>query len=82
MELGGKSASIICADADFERALDAALLGIFGGNGQQCLAGSRILVERTIADRFIDAFVARAQNLRVGPPSDMQTELGPLVSRL
>lgn len=81
MELGGKSASIICADADVERALDAALLGIFGGNGQQCLAGSRILVERTIADRFINAFVARTQNLRVGPPSDMQTELGPLVSR-
>lgn len=79
MELGGKSASIICADADFERALDAALLGIFGGNGQQCLAGSRILVERAIADRFIEAFVTRAKNMRIGPPNDMQTEIGPLV---
>ncbi len=81
MELGGKSASIICADADFERALDAALLGIFGGNGQQCLAGSRILVERSIADRFIDAFVQRTRQLRVGAPSRMDTEVGPLASQ-
>lgn len=81
MELGGKSACIVCADADLERALDAALLGIFGGNGQQCLAGSRILVERSIADRFIGDFVERAKRLRIGLPSSSGTELGPLVSQ-
>ncbi len=81
MELGGKSASIICADADLERALDAALLGIYGGNGQQCLAGSRILVERSIADNFIAAFVARVKNLKIGHPSVMGSEMGPLASK-
>ena len=81
MELGGKSASIVCADADLERALDATLIGIFGGNGQQCLAGSRILVERSIADDFIAAFVERARNLKIGPPDAPTTELGPMASR-
>ena len=81
MELGGKSASIVCADADLERALDAALLGIYGGNGQQCLAGSRILVEAGIADAFIAAFVARVKKLKIGVPGDMGTEVGPLASR-
>ena len=81
MELGGKSASIICADADLERALDAALLGIYGGNGQQCLAGSRILVERSIADAFIDAFVERVKKLKIGVPGDPSTEVGPLASK-
>lgn len=80
MELGGKSASIVCADADFERALDGVLLGIYGGNGQQCLAGSRILLERSIADRFIAAFVERTKALRVGAPDQMATEVGPLAS--
>ncbi len=79
-ELGGKSANIIFADADFERALDAALVAIFSNNGQQCLAGSRILVQRSIADRFIAAFVARVQQLRIGDPYDERTEIGPLIS--
>lgn len=81
MELGGKSANIICADADMDRALDAAMLGIFSGNGQQCLAGSRILVQRSVADRFIEQFVARARQLRVGAPNQAGTEVGPLVSQ-
>lgn len=81
MELGGKSASIICADADLDRALDAALLGIYGGNGQQCLAGSRILVERSIADKFIAAFVERVKNIKIGHPSQMGSEMGPLASK-
>ena len=79
-ELGGKSANIIFADADFERALDAALIAIFSNNGQQCLAGSRILVHRQIADRFIDAFVNRVQALQLGDPYDHATEIGPLIS--
>ena len=79
-ELGGKSANIIFADADLERALDAALVAIFSNNGQQCLAGSRILLERSIADAFIDRFVARTKNLAMGDPFDQATEIGPLIS--
>jgi acyl-CoA reductase-like NAD-dependent aldehyde dehydrogenase len=78
LELGGKSANIICATADLERALDGALLSIYGGNGQQCLAGSRILVERTIADEFIEKFAARCPNIIVGNPMDLETQIGPL----
>jgi 5-carboxymethyl-2-hydroxymuconic-semialdehyde dehydrogenase/aminomuconate-semialdehyde/2-hydroxymuconate-6-semialdehyde dehydrogenase len=78
LELGGKSANIILASADFDRALDGALAGIFANNGEQCMAGSRILVEDAIADRFIDAFVARTRNLRVGDPFDAGTEIGPI----
>jgi len=81
MELGGKSANIIFEDADFEQALDGALIGIFTNNGQQCLAGSRILVQRSIAKRFIEAFVERAKAIRVGSPRDASTEVGPLASR-
>lgn len=81
MELGGKSANIVLASADIERALDGALLGIYSNNGQQCLAGSRILVERSIADTFIQRFVERARRLRVGDPMKEDTELGPLASR-
>lgn len=81
LELGGKSANIIFASADLDRALDGALLGIFSNNGQQCLAGSRILVERRILDEFMARFVARARALRLGDPMAEGTELGPLASR-
>ena len=80
LELGGKSANIIFESADLERALDGALLGIFSNNGQQCLAGSRILVQRRVFDDFVARFVARAQRLRIGDPMDAMTELGPLAS--
>ncbi|MEO7805405.1 MAG: aldehyde dehydrogenase [Steroidobacteraceae bacterium] len=78
LELGGKSANIVHESADFERALDGALAGIYTNNGQQCLAGSRILLPRSLAGRFIDAFVARAKQIRIGDPLDAATELGPL----
>lgn len=78
LELGGKSAAIVCADADLDQALDGALLGIYSNNGQQCLAGSRILVQRAIADKFIADFVARAQKIRIGDPMDQATQIGPL----
>ncbi|MGR3503996.1 aldehyde dehydrogenase family protein [Pseudaestuariivita sp.] len=81
MELGGKSANIIFASADLERALDGALLGIFSNNGQQCLAGSRILVERSIFDDFVGAFVERAGRIVVGDPMSDTTEIGPLASQ-
>jgi acyl-CoA reductase-like NAD-dependent aldehyde dehydrogenase len=78
LELGGKSANIIFDSADIGRALDGALAGIFSNNGQQCLAGSRILVQRSIADEFIGRFVERARRIRLGDPLDPATEVGPL----
>ncbi len=78
LELGGKSANIVTASADLDRALEGALIGIFSNNGQQCLAGSRILLERSIADEFIERFVERARAIRVGDPMDPATEIGPL----
>jgi len=80
-ELGGKSANIIFSDADFERALDAAMIAIFSNNGQQCLAGSRILVEKPIAKEFKKRMVERASNLIIGDPFDPRTEIGPLISK-
>lgn len=78
MELGGKSANIVFEDAELERAIDGSLLNIFSNNGQICIAGSRILVQRGIAEAFIDAFVRRARNIRVGDPMDPASEMGPL----
>lgn len=80
-ELGGKSANIITRQANLERALDAALVGIFSNNGQQCLAGSRILVDEAIAGDFIARFVERTRNLRVGDPRLPDTEIGPVISK-
>ncbi len=79
-ELGGKSANIICADADLDRAVDSALLAGFSNNGQQCLAGTRVLLERSIAKRFLEKFIPRVKSLRIGPPDDADTEVGPLIS--
>lgn len=78
LELGGKSANIITATANLDDALDGALTSIYTNNGQQCFAGSRILVQRAVADEFIQRFVERAQAIRVGDPLDMKTEVGPL----
>ncbi|MGC4379247.1 aldehyde dehydrogenase family protein [Fictibacillus sp. Mic-4] len=80
LELGGKSPNIIFADSDFETAVDWALFGIFSGSGQVCSAGSRILVEESIYDKFVDRFVERAKQINVGPGDDENTEMGPLVS--
>ena len=78
LELGGKSANIVHESADLDRALDGALIGIFSSNGQQCLAGSRILLQRSIAGEFIERFVERAKRLRIGDPLNAETEIGPL----
>lgn len=80
VELGGKSANIIFADADQERALDGALVSIFSNNGQQCLAGSRILVQDSIFDDFVGRFVERARKIKVGDPLSDETEIGPIAS--
>ena len=82
MELGGKSANIIYASTDIDRALDGALQGIFSNNGQQCLAGSRILVERSMFEEFTGRFAERAACIKVGDPLDDATEVGPLASAL
>ncbi len=81
LELGGKSPNIVFADADFEAAIDGALIGIFAGTGEVCSAGSRLLIERSIHDRFVGELVSRAMAIRVGDPLDAESEMGPLVSR-
>ena len=80
MELGGKSPFIVFDDADFDRALDAALFMIFSNNGERCTAGSRILVQQSLYARFVDAFVARAKRIAVGDPLDESTLVGPMIS--
>ncbi|MED1490081.1 aldehyde dehydrogenase family protein [Bacillus smithii] len=81
LELGGKSPNIIFADADFETAVDYALFGIYSGAGQVCSAGSRILVEESIYEKFVERFVERAKQINVGPGDDPASEMGPLVSQ-
>ena len=80
MELGGKSPCIVFADADLDAALDSALFGVFSLNGERCTAGSRILVERSIYDEFVERLAERASAIRVGDPADPATELGALIS--
>jgi betaine-aldehyde dehydrogenase len=81
LELGGKSPNIVFADADFETAIDYALFGIYANAGQVCSAGSRLVVERSIADRFVAELVRRAEKIVTGDGFDAATEMGPLVSR-
>jgi betaine-aldehyde dehydrogenase len=82
LELGGKSPMIVFADADFEAAVDYALFGIFANAGQICSASSRLLIERSLRDRFLDRLVARANAIRVGDGFDPETEMGPIISPL
>jgi len=79
MELGGKSPVVVFADADLERAVDATVFGVFSLNGERCTAGSRLLVEDAIYEDFVSAVGERAAKVRVGDPTDMTTELGPLI---
>ncbi len=81
LELGGKSPNIVFADADFETAVDYALFGIFANAGQVCSAGSRLLVEDSIHDKFVKRLVERTRKIKVGDGFDAATEMGPLVSR-
>jgi acyl-CoA reductase-like NAD-dependent aldehyde dehydrogenase len=80
LELGGKSACVVFADADWRRAAVETPLAVFGNAGQDCCARSRILVERPVHDAFVEAFTARTQALRVDDPLDERTEVGPLIS--
>jgi 5-carboxymethyl-2-hydroxymuconic-semialdehyde dehydrogenase len=80
MELGGKSPFVVFDDADFERALDAAVFMIFSNNGERCTAGSRILVQKSIYARFAERFAERARRISVGDPLDDKTLVGPMIS--
>jgi acyl-CoA reductase-like NAD-dependent aldehyde dehydrogenase len=80
LELGGKSANVVFADADLERAAAAAPLAVFGNAGQDCCARSRILVERSVLDPFMAALEDAVEGLRVGDPLDEETQMGPLIS--
>ncbi|WOS66630.1 aldehyde dehydrogenase [Sinorhizobium fredii] len=81
LELGGKSPFIVFADADLESAANAQVAGIFAATGQSCVAGSRLIVEKSVKDRFLDILKAKAEAVRIGSPLDMATEVGPLATR-
>lgn len=80
LELGGKNPNIVFADADFDAALDNALNAAFVHSGQVCSAGARLIVEESIAERFVDELVRRAGQIRLGGPFDPDAETGPLIS--
>ena len=82
LELGGKSANIVFADADLEKAAANAPGGVFDNAGQDCCARSRILVERSVFDRFMGLLEPAVTGFRCGDPNDPQTQMGPLISRL
>jgi acyl-CoA reductase-like NAD-dependent aldehyde dehydrogenase len=80
LELGGKSANVVFADADLEQAAASAPLAVFGNAGQDCCARSRILVERSAVEPFLEALEREVKALRVGDPLDDTTQMGPLIS--
>ncbi len=80
LELGGKSPNIVFADADWQVAADASPMSVFANTGQDCCARSRVFIERSIYDKFVDRFVAATKKLVVGDPTKPETQLGPLVS--
>jgi len=81
LELGGKSPNIFFADADFEAAIDGALFGVFVNQGEVCSAGSRILVQKSIYSKFVEAMAEKAKKIRLGPPLERETKMGPVVSK-
>ncbi len=78
LELGGKSANIVFDSANLEAAVDGSLIAILTGNGEQCLAGSRLLVQDGVADAFIETFIDRMRRVKIGDPFAAETELGPM----
>ena len=81
LELGGKSANIVFADADLKRACLGAQAAIFSSAGQSCVAGSRLLVQREVYDEFVAMLAGGASKIKVGQPGDAQTEVGPISNR-
>lgn len=80
LELGGKSPNIFFSDSDFEASVEGALFGCFVNQGEVCSAGSRILVQKTIYDNFINAMIEKAKKIKVGPGINRENKLGPLVT--
>jgi aldehyde dehydrogenase (NAD+) len=80
LELGGKSPVIVCADADLDKAVPVAAMSVFANSGQICIAGSRLFVERSVHDQFVERLATYAKGLRIGDGIDPATEIGPLVS--
>jgi len=80
LELGGKSPNIVFDDADLDRAVDGAIAGIFAAGGQTCIAGSRLLVQETVAERVAAAIAERAEAIRLGDPLLPETQMGPLAN--
>ena len=80
LELGGKSANVVFADADLEKAAASAPVAVFGNAGQDCCARSRILVEKSVFDEFLSLMQPAVEGFRVGDPFDEETEMGPLIS--
>ena len=78
LELGGKSPFVVFADADLDSAANAQVAGIFAAAGQSCVAGSRLIIEASVKERFLAILKSKAEAVRMGPPEDPQTEIGPL----
>jgi acyl-CoA reductase-like NAD-dependent aldehyde dehydrogenase len=82
LELGGKGANIVFEDANLDAAVNGAAWAIFHNQGQACIAGSRVLLQESIADEFLERFITLARSIRLGDPLDSKTEMGPLTSAL
>jgi acyl-CoA reductase-like NAD-dependent aldehyde dehydrogenase len=80
LELGGKSPNIVFADAEIDNAVKGVISGIFAATGQTCIAGSRLLVQRSIHDEFVERVVAHARRARMGDPMDKRTQVGPITT--
>lgn len=80
LELGGKAANVVFADADLDRCIDSSVFSVFGNCGQDCCARSRVLVQRSIYNEFVERFARRTASLHIGQPLDEGTEVGPLIS--
>jgi aldehyde dehydrogenase (NAD+) len=81
LELGGKGANVVCSDADLSRAIPGVLAGIFAASGQTCVAGSRLLIHRSLHDEVVEVLAGRAETVRCGDPLQMETEMGPVAHR-
>jgi aldehyde dehydrogenase (NAD+) len=82
LELGGKSPQVVFADADLDRAIDAIVLGLFASCGQMCIAGSRLVVHKSVAKEVVGRVAERVRQLRVGDPFDSTTDVGPQITRV
>jgi len=80
LELGGKSANVVFADADFDRCVERSVASVYGNCGQDCCARSRVIVQRPTYDEFVGAFATRTKALTIGQPLDESTEIGPMIS--